>query len=136
MAITDCLIHRDPDPDAEGYLPPAELLRRVATLFPLAIIDRERGDRVIRAEADNLARLMNPTDRLVELHRQAVGRVAYVTIRDATGGPQFGFLLRPRPTMIEIEYERPGDRQVCRPLLESLAVALAEYDILTEDLDD
>jgi hypothetical protein len=65
-----------------------------------------------------------------------VGRVAYVTIREEVGGPQFDFFLDDCPTSITIEYERPEDREACRPLLEELAVALAEYDIVTEDVED
>lgn len=137
MAVFDALIHRNPDRHTESWLPMEEVLRRVATRFPLANIDRERGDRRIRAEADNLVELgMSPTSDLVELHRKLVGRVAYVTIRAEVGGPQFDFFLHDCPTSITIEYARPEDRKDCRPLLEELAATLAEYDLVTEDIED
>jgi hypothetical protein len=140
---SDILVHRDLLPDAEGRLPTAkgclpteELLRRVANRFPLAVIDRERGDRTVRAGADNLAALKgSPTDPSVERHLALVGPVAHVTIRDAVGGPQFGFFLIPNPTVIHIEYERPQDREACRPLLEALVAELADYYHTTQDLD-
>lgn len=137
MAIVDSLMHRDPDPHLPGFLPPDELLRRVAARFPLAVVDRERGDRMVRAAADEMVGLGLPaTDTLVANHRALEGRVAYVTVRERVGGPQFGFFLLPRPTLLDIDYERPEDRAACRPLLEALAAELAEYDILTEDLGD
>ena len=71
-------------------------MRRVADRFPLAVIDRERGDRIVRAGADKIAALVgSPTDPSVERHLALVGRVAHVTIRDAVGGPQFSFFLYP-----------------------------------------
>jgi hypothetical protein len=133
--LVDSLVYRHPGPHVEGFLPPAELLQRVTNRFPLAVIDRERGDRIIREGVDRLAELMSPTDTIVDHHRALIGRVAYVTIRVGAGRPQFGFLLYPHPTVIEIDYERPEDRDACRPLLEALAAEL-EYDIESEDLED
>ncbi len=135
VAIVDTLFHRRPNRHEESWMPTEEVLRRVAVRFPLATIDQERGDRRIIAEADNLAELAGPS-HLVELHRKMVGRVAYVTICDEASGPRFGFILRDTPFSIEIEYERLEDREVCRPLLEALAAELAEYDIVTEDIED
>jgi hypothetical protein len=140
---SDFLIHRDFLPNAEGRLPTAkgclpteELLRRVANRFPLAVIDRERGDRIVRAGADQLAALVgSPTDSSVARHLALVGRVAHVTIRDAVGGPQFSFFLSPNPTGIQIEYERPQDREACRPLLKALVAELADYYHMSQDLD-
>ena len=132
--VVDSLEHRDPDPDVEGYLPPAELLRRVADRFPLAVIDRERADRLVRAAADGLVRLgLPPTDSLVQDQRSLAGRVAYVTVREREGGPRFGFFLYPHPTVIDIDYDRPEDRAACRPLLEALAAAI-DYDVVSDDL--
>jgi hypothetical protein len=139
----DTLMHRDLWPDAEGRLPPAkgclpteELLRRVADRFPLAVIDHERGDRIVREGADSLAALHgSPTDPAVERRLALVGRIAHVTIRDAVGGPQFGFFLFPQPTVIRIEYERPQDRQACRPLLKALVAELADYLHMNQSLD-
>ena len=141
--VSDFLLHRDFWPNAEGRLPPAkgclpteELLRRVANRFPLAVIDRERGDRIVRVGADNLAALHgSPTHPSVERQLALVGRVAHVTIRDAVGGPQFGFFLTPNPTSIYIEYERPQDRAACRPLLKALVAELADYHHMTQSLD-
>jgi hypothetical protein len=141
--VSDFLLHRDFWPNAEGGLPPAkgclpneELLRRVANRFPLAVIDRERGDRIVREGADKLAALHgSPTDPAVERQLALVGRVAHVTIRDAVGGPQFGFFLTPNTTGIHIEYERPQDREACRPLLKALVAELADYHHMNQDLD-
>jgi hypothetical protein len=134
--LVDSLVYRHPDPHVEGFLPPAELLQRVANRFPLAVIDRERGDRIIQEGADRLAELSSPTAGFAEDHRRLLGRVAYVTVREEQEGPQFGFLLYPHPTVIDIDYERPEDRDAGRPLLEALASELAEYDIVSEDPDD
>ena len=137
MAVFDALNHRGPDRHAESWMPMEEVLRRVVARFPLAVIDRVRGDRRVLAEADNLVDLgMSPASELVALHRKSVGRVAYVTIREEVGGPQFDFFLDDCPAIIAIEYQRPEDRNDCRPLLEELAAALAEYDIVTEDIED
>ncbi len=92
---------------------------------------------MVRAAADEMVRLgLPPTDTLVTNHRALEGQVAYVTIREREGGPQFGFFLLPYPTMFDIDYVRPEDRDDCRLLLETLAAELPEYDIITEDLDD
>jgi hypothetical protein len=150
---SDSLMHRDlfPIPDAEGRVPTPigclsteELLQRVARRFPLAVIDRERADQWIRAGADSrAAQVGSPTDPSVERHLAMVGRVAHVTIRDAVGGPQFSFFLLPQPTVIKIDYERPEDREACRPLLAALVQELPDFhhmteneDIESEDLDD
>jgi hypothetical protein len=135
MAIVDTLYHRNPDRHVEGWLPPEELLRRIADRFPLAVIDRERGDRRVREHRDRLAEV-GAAQVILDDWRAMEGRVAYITIRDRVGGPQFEFLIRARPTSLEIEYERPEDREVCRPLLEALAATLAEYDIQSEDIVD
>jgi hypothetical protein len=120
-----------------GFLPPDELLRRVARRFPFAIIDRERGDRMVRAAAAEMVALGLPAaDTLVTNHRALEGRVAYVTVREQEGGPQFGFLLLPHPRLFCIDYERPAERDASRSLLEALAAELTEYDIRSEDLDD
>jgi hypothetical protein len=117
---SDMLMHRDLWPDAEGRLPPAksclpaeELVRRIANRFPLAVIDRDRPA--------NFGH-----------------RLTYVTIRDAVGGPQFRcrFFSSEPPTIISIEYERPQDREACRPLLEALLAELADYYHVTQDDDD
>src|SRR5262249_30930087 len=89
VAIVDTLIHRGPDRHVESWLPMDEVLRRVTARFPLAVIDRERGDQRVIAEADKLEELSSPTSVLVELHRKMIGRVAYVTIREDDDGPQF-----------------------------------------------
>ena len=55
MAIADALVTRNPnDLDASGWLPVDEVLRRVAERFPLAVVDRERGDRTVREAVDKL----------------------------------------------------------------------------------
>jgi hypothetical protein len=137
VAIVDILYHRGPDRHVESWMPMEEVLRRVVARFPLAVIDRERGDRRIVAEADNLVELgISPTSVLVEQHRKMVGRVAYVTIREEAGGPQFDFFLTDCPTSIDIEYEQQEDREVGRPLLEALAAELAEYDLVSEDPEE
>ena len=88
MAIFDALVHRGPDRYVESWMPMDEVLQRVAARFLPAAIDRERGDRRIIAEADNLVDLgMNSTSDLVELHRKLVGLVAYVAIREEVRGP-------------------------------------------------
>ena len=117
MALHDALLYRSADPlVGGGYLPPDELLRRVAARFPFAVIDRERGDQFVR---DGTARLAEVSAHDVVLNdwRALEGRVAYVTIRGEAGGPQFEFFLTPNPSLIEIEYERPENRDACRPLL-------------------
>lgn len=134
MAIVDTLIHRGPDRHVESWVPMEEVLRRVATRFPLAVIDRARGDRRVLAEADNLVELgVSPTSVLVELHRNMIGRVAYVTICEEASGPRFGFFLTDSPTLIDIDYAHEEDREVCRPLLEALAAELPEYELVSED---
>jgi hypothetical protein len=139
----DVLLHRDVVPDPEGRLRTAkglpsteELLRRVANCFPLAVIDRERGDGIVRAGADNMVALVgDPTHPGVERHLAMVGRVAHVTIRDAVGGPQFCFFLSPNTAAINIDYERPQDRAACRPLLKALVAELGDYHHMTQGLD-
>lgn len=133
MAIADALITRSlNDLDVTTWLPVEEVFRRITAQFPLAVVDRERGDRIVR---EQLARLIELSAHPVILEdwRTCEGRVAYVTIRKEVGGPQFGFFVMPQTTMFEIEYARAEDRDACRPLLEVLAEAL-EYDILTEDV--
>jgi hypothetical protein len=123
-------------PTAKGFPSTEELLRRVANRFPLAVIDLERGDRIVRAGADSMAALVgNPTHPGIERHLATVGRVAHVTIRDAVGGPQFCFFLSPNTAGINIEYERPQDREACRPLLKALVAELADYTHMTQGLD-
>lgn len=137
MAIIDSLLYRNPDPDLEGFLPPDEVQRRVVARFPLAVVDRERANQIVRAAADEMVALGLPsTDTIVANHLALEGRVAYVTVRELDVGPRLGFFLFPCPSMLEIEYERPTDRDANRPLLEALAAELAEYDIVSEDLDD
>jgi hypothetical protein len=136
MALFDALIHRGPEKYVESWMPMDEVLRRITARFPLAIVDRERGDRRVIAETDKLAELASPTSILVELHRKMIGRVAYVTIRGEAGGPQFEFFLTDTPTSIDIEYERDEDRDICRPLLEALAAELPEYDLVSEDPEE
>ena len=134
--LVDSFICRHPDPDVEGFVWPAELLLRVANRFPRAVIDRKRADRMVREQADELAKYMSQTDTIVANHRALVGHVAYVTVQEAASGPQIDFLLFPRPTVIDVDYERPEDRDACRPLLEALAAERAEYDLMSEDLED
>jgi hypothetical protein len=137
VAIIDTLYHRGPDRHVESWLPMDEVLRRVAARFPLVTIDRERGDRRVVAEADNLVELgMSPTSELVELHRKMVGRVAYVTIREDDNGPRFDFFLTDHPSSIDIDYEHDGDREGCRRLLHALTAALPEYDLVSEDPEE
>ena len=135
MAIVDTLSHRSPDRHEESWMPMEEVLRRVAARFPLANIDRERGDRKVREHGDRLAKL-HAHQVVLDGWQALTSRVAYVTIREEVGGPQFDFFLLDTPTSIDIEYERPEDREVCRPLLEELAAELAEYVIVTEDIVD
>lgn len=135
MAIVDTLYHRGPDRHEESWMPMEEVLQRVAARFPLAVIDRKRGDRMVRDHAVRLAEL-DAHEVVLNGWRALEGHVAYVTIRNEEGGPQLGFFLLDTPTSIEIDYERPEDRDACRPLLEELAAALAEYNIVTEDLED
>ncbi len=135
MVIVDTLYHRGPDRHVESWLPMEEVLRRVAARFPLAVIDRERGDQKVRDHAVELSEL-SAHSLVLESWRALEGRVAYVTIREETGGPHFDFFLFERPTSIDIEYEHEEDREACRPLLEALAAELAEYDIVTEDIED
>jgi hypothetical protein len=135
VAIVDALITRSPnDLDVNRWLPVDEVLRRIADRFPLAVVDRERGDRIVR---ESVVRLIEVSAHTVVLDdwRAMEGRVAYVTIREAVGGPQFGFFVMSQTTLFEIDYDRPEDRDACRPLLEALATAL-EYDIVTEDVTD
>lgn len=134
MPIYDFLVHRDADPDVEGFLPHAEILQQVGVRFPLAIIDLERGDQMVREHGERLSRLSAP-EVVLDSWQKLLGQVAYVTIREEENGPGFGFFLDPRPTLIEIVYEQPGERETCRPLLESLAEQIG-YDIQTEDLPD
>lgn len=89
---------------------------------------------MVKEHGERLAGLSAP-EVVLDSWRKLVGQVAYVTVRDEENGPGFGFFLYPRPTVIEIGYEHPGDRETCRPLLESLAEQIG-YDILTEDLPD
>ena len=132
MAIIDSLVTRNPDDlDVTAWMPVKEVLRRIAARFPLAVVDRERGDRIVR---ERLARLVELSAHPVILNdcRALEGRVAYVTIRTEVGGPQFGFFVMTQTTVFEIEYEQAEDRNACRPLIEALAEAL-EYDIVTEE---
>jgi len=140
VAIVDTFRHRGPTRYAETWMPMEEVLQRVVARFPLAVIDRERADRHVLWEVEQMMPLYGPTSDLVELHRNMIGHVAYVTIREEVGGPQFHFFLRQCPTSIDIEYEREEDeeereeeRKVCRDLLEKLAAALPEYDLVSED---
>ncbi|MFO0938762.1 MAG: hypothetical protein U0798_19845 [Gemmataceae bacterium] len=136
MAMYDALVYRSADRHAEdGYLPQDELKRRVAARFPLAVIDRERGDQYVRDQTVRLIELSAP-DVVLKDWRSHEGRVAYVTIRGKSDGPQFEFFLFPNPNIIEIVYKRPEDRDACRPLLEELAEVLPEFDIMSEDLED
>jgi hypothetical protein len=138
---TDILIHRDALPNAQGRLPTPkgfpsteEVLRRVANRFPFAIIDRERGDQIVRAGADStIAQFGDPTHPGIERQLAMVGRVAHVTIRDAVGGPQFCFFLTPNTAVINIEYERPEDREACRPLLKAFVLELGDYYYMNQD---
>jgi hypothetical protein len=134
--IVDSLVFRHPDPDVEGYLPPEEIIERVTKQFPLAVVDRERADQMIREQADELASYMSGTDFLVTRHRAMVGRVAYVNLRERDEGPEFGFFLYPEPTVIDIDYQEEEERDICRPLLKALQKTLPEYDFVTEELDD
>lgn len=109
-------------------------MRRVADQFPLAVMDRERGDRMVRNHAARLYEL-SAHSVAFDNWRALEGRVAYVAILGEKGGPVFAFFLLPDPGLIEIDYERPEDRAECQPLLKALASVL-EYGILTEDLED
>ncbi len=134
MAILDTLLFRSADPHAGGYLPQEELLRRVVARFPLAAIDRERGDQAVRDHLIWLTEVSAPPVNLNDWQSHT-GQVAYVTVREEADGPQFEFFLLPNPGLIEIDFQPPEDRAACRPLLDALAVEL-EYDILTEDIED
>lgn len=135
MPIVDALVTRNPnDLDVNGWLPVDEVLRRIAERFPLAVIDRERGDRMVREAIIKLVEVSAHTV-ILDDWRAMEGRVAYVTIRDQVDGLQFGFFVMTQTTTFEIDYERPEDRDACRPLLDALADAL-EYDIITEDVAD
>jgi hypothetical protein len=143
--VHDFLIHRNGLPNAEGRLPTAkaplpleEILRRVADRFPLAIIDRERGDQIVRAGAEARAAFVgSPTDPSVERHLALLGKVAHVTIRDSVDGPHCCFFLNPNliGTGMQIEYQSKQDRIACRPLLKALVAELADYYCMTQDLD-
>lgn len=136
MTMIDTLYHRGPTRYAETWMPTEEVLQRVAARFPLAIVDRVRADRHVIAEVDQMKELYGPTSHLVELHRKMIGKVAYVTVREEAGGPQFHFFLRQCPTSIGIDYDQEEDREVCRSLLEALAAALTEYDLVSEDPEE
>ena len=105
MAIADALISRNSDLEVEGWLPVDEVLRRIVVRLPLAVVDRERGDRIVR---ENVVRLVEVSAHAVVLNswRAMEGQVAYVTIREAVGGPQFGFFMGTQTTIFEIDYER------------------------------
>ncbi|MBL8866076.1 MAG: hypothetical protein JNK93_11005 [Planctomycetia bacterium] len=132
MVLFDFLSHRGPKKYVESWMPMDEVLRRVTARFPLAIVDRERGDRMVR---DHLAELIRLDAHTVVLEdwKAMEGHVAYVTIREDAAGPRFHFFLTERPTSIEIEYDREEDRDLCRPLLEALADALGEYALESDD---
>jgi len=144
--FSDTLLCRDMLPDAEGRMPipkgglsMEEVLRRVTSRFPLAIIDRERGDELVRAGAAKTATLVgSPPDSSVERQLALVGRVAYVTVRDTVDGPHFSFLVNPNKigNGILIEYESAKDRIACRPLLEAFLAELGEYYCMTQDFDE
>jgi hypothetical protein len=141
----DFLIHRNGLPDAEGRLPTPkaplsldELLLRITDRFPLAVIDRERGDQIVRAGAEARAKLLgNVTDPSVERHLALVGKVAHVTIRDSVDGPHCCSFINPNliGTGFQVEYQSQQDRIACRPLLKALVAALADYHCMTQDLD-
>lgn len=135
MPIVDTLFHRGPDRHVESWMPMEEVLRRVVARFPLAVIDRERGDRMVRDHAVELSEL-SAHSVVLNGWRALEGRVAYVTVREEAGGPQFDFFLTDRPTSIDIEYAQEEDRAICRPLLEALAAELAEYDLVSEDPEE
>jgi hypothetical protein len=109
-----------------------EVLRRVAARFPLAIIDRARADQKVRDHLIDLEGLSAHTV-ILESWRALEGRVAYVTVREVADGPHFEFFITDQPSSIDIDYEYEDDREVCRPLLEDLAAALPEYDLVSED---
>ena len=102
--------------------------------FPLAVIDWERGDRIVRGEIAQLEEL-DVHQVVLDNHRAMLGQTAYVTVWEAVDGPQFGFFLNSHPTMVDIDYEHPEDRDASRPLFEALATAL-DWDILTEDVKE
>lgn len=135
MPLVDILTHRRPNKHIETWMPMEEVLKRVAARFPHAIIDRERGDRMVRDHGAHLAEL-SAHDVVLNDWRALEGRVAYVTIREDVTGPQFEFFLTDTPTTIDIDYEQPEDRDRCRPLLEALATALPEYDLVSIDPDE
>ncbi len=135
MALFDALIHRGPDRFVESWLPMDEVVRRIVARFPLAIVDRERGDRMVRDHTDELIALDAHTV-VLESWKAMEGHVAYVTIREDTVGPRFHFFLTERPTSFDIDYDREEDREVCRPLLEALEEALGEYELVSEDPDE
>lgn len=135
MALVDVLCHRGPKKYVESWMPMDEVLQRVTARFPLAVVDRERGDQMVR---DHLADLISLDAHTVVLEnwKAMEGHVAYVTIRKNVDGPQFHFFLTERPTSFDIEYDREEDRDIGRPLLESLVEALGEYDLVTDDPDE
>lgn len=135
MALFDALIHRGPKKYVESWMPMDEVLRRVTARFPLAVVDREQGDRMVRDHIAELIRLDAHTVVLEDWKTMA-GHVAYVSILEEMGGPRFHFFLTERPTSIEIVYDCEEDRDVCRPLLEELAEALGEYDLISEDPEE
>ncbi len=135
MALFDALIHRGPKKYVESWMPMDEVLRRIVSRFPLTVVDRERGDRIVRDHLAELIRLDAHTV-VVEDWKALEGHVAYVTILEETSGPRFHFFLSERPTSIEIDYDHEEDRDVCRPLLEELEEALGEYDLISEDPEE
>lgn len=135
MALFDALIHRGPDRFVESWMPMDEVVRRVSARFPLAIVDRERGDQMVRDHTVELTKLDAHTV-VLENWKAMEGHVAYVTIREDADGPRFHFFLTESPTSLEIDYDREEDRDICRPLLEALEEALGEYEIYSEDPDE
>jgi hypothetical protein len=134
VAIVDSLVQRNPTMNIDLFLPQAEFLRRLTGWFPHAVIDWERGDRIVRGEIAQLEEL-DAHQVVLDNHRGMLGHTAYITIREEAEGPKFGFFLRSRPTMVDIDFEQPEDRAATRPLLEALATAL-DWDILTEDVEE
>lgn len=135
MALVDILCHRGPEKYVESWMPMDDVLRRVAARFPLAVVDRERGDRMVRDHSADLISL-DAHAVVLENWKAMEGHVAYVTIRENADGPRIHFFLTERPTSFDIEYDREEDRDNCRPLLDSLVETLGEYDLVTDDPDE
>jgi hypothetical protein len=105
-------------------LDPPEILRRVATAFRRAVIDRAEGDRWVEARISKAAEVYSGL--LLEAEHALRGHTVLVSVADAAGpdAAWVRFYMTPDTGGFELHYEPPGAEDACRALARKLADVL------------